>query len=150
MQVIYNVFDQQATDKLFPATVDSGTGIIVRVPLFESLLAGKRRPGHNWEEGDWRKNFLTDERLEEAIPHLDSIGKLTNDSYPTLAGLCLKFCLSHPAVTTVIVGMRNPKHVEANSALSDGSELDKETLDGLRAQAWEHGWLYPWDSRAKK
>jgi len=150
VQVIYNVFDQQATDKLFPAAMDAGTGIIVRVPLFEGLLAGKIKPGYSWEEGDWRKNFLTDERLKEAIPHLESISELTNDSYPTLAGLCLKFCLSHPAVTTVIVGMRNPKHVKANSVLSDGPDLNKETLGALKAQAWEHGWLYPWDSRVNK
>ena len=30
-----------------------------------------------------------------------------------------------------------------NSALSDGPDLGKETLDALKTQVWEHGWLYP-------
>ncbi len=150
VQVIYNVFDQQATDKLFPAALDTNTGIIVRVPLFEGLLGGKIRSGHKWNEGDWRANFLTEERLKEAEARLDAIERLTNDEYPTLASLALKFCLSHPAVTSVITGMRNPRHVKANIAVSDGPELDSGTLEALKKEAWEHGWLYPWDSRSKE
>ena len=144
VQVIYNIFDQQAAEKLFQAALEADTGIIVRVPLFEGLLGGKIRPGHSWNEEDWRKNFFTEERLEEAEKHLASIEKLTNDDYPSLASLALKFCLSHSAVTTVITGMRNPEHVKANIAVSDGPDLDKNTLEAIKKEAWEHGWLYPW------
>lgn len=145
IQVIYNVFEQQPVEELFPTTLENNVGIIVRVPLFEGLLAGKIRPGHNWDENDWRKDFLTDERLRQAEPRLESIKNLCTSDYDTMAALCLKFCLSHPAVTTVIVGMRNPHHVEANCAISDGPALSDETITALQKQTWEHGWVYPWD-----
>ncbi len=144
IQVIYNVFDQQASDKLFPAVRSHNVGIIVRVALFEGLLAGKIRPGHTWHADDWRKDFLTDERLRSAEPHLSAIEQLCTNNYQTLAALCLKFCLSNPAVTTVIAGMRNPRHVEANCAISDGPALSEETLQALYQQAWDHKWVYPW------
>ncbi len=144
VQVIYNVFDQQATEKLFPATIANNVGVIVRVALFEGVLAGKLRPNHKWDKGDWREKFLSNERLIEAEPHLEEIKKICTKDYDTTAALCLKFCLSHPAVTTVIAGMRNPQHVKANCALSDGSELSQDTIEVLQKQAWEHNWIYPW------
>jgi len=145
VQAIYNVFDQQPQERLFPATIENDVGIIVRVPLFEGLLAGKIRPGHEFVEGDWRGKFLTPERLEEAARHLDKLAELLDDECPTLAALSLKFCLSHPAVSTVIVGMTNPKHVAANVAVSDGRLLSEEKLAILKAHAFEHGWTYPWN-----
>ncbi len=147
VQVIYNVFDQQPIEKLFPAAIANNVGIIVRVSLFEGMLAGKIRPGHKWCEGDWRANFLREERLIEAEPHLDAIKNLCTPEYDTMAALCLKFCLSHPAVTTVIAGMRNPRHVEANCAISDGPALSQETIEALQKQAWEHNWEYPWTEK---
>jgi len=144
VQAIYNVFDQQPQERLFPATIENHVGIIVRVPLFEGLLAGKIHPGHKFVEGDWRGRFLTPERLEEAALHLDKLAELLNDETPTLAALSLKFCLSHPAVSTVIVGMTSPKHVDANVAVSNGKLFTEEQLAVLAEHAFDHGWTYPW------
>ena len=150
VQIIYNLFDQQPAEKLFPAALKHNIGIIVRVSLFEGILGGKIRPGHSFVENDWRAKFLTPERLEEVSPRLDELEKLVTNDYPTLASLALKFCLSHPAVSTVIAGMRNPRHVEANCAVSDGPALSDELLSELATHAWNHGWLYPWDKRNKE
>ena len=87
--------------------MSGGVGIIVRVPLFEGLLAGTIRSGHRFDEGDWRARFLTPQRLAEASERLDKLEALLDDQCPTLAALALRFCLSRPAVSTVIVGMRN-------------------------------------------
>jgi aryl-alcohol dehydrogenase-like predicted oxidoreductase len=144
VQAIYNVFDQQPEQRLFPVAIENNVGIIVRVPLFEGLLAGTIRPGQKFVEGDWRGKFLNAERLEEASPRLDALAELCNDDCPTLAALSLKFCLGHPAVSTVIVGMRNPRHVEANCAVSDGKPLSSELAAALKAHAWNHNWVYPW------
>lgn len=147
IQAIYNVFDRQPEDKLFPVVLEHNIGIIVRVPLFEGLLAGKIRPGHTFAEGDWRKDFLTEDRLREADKHLAELEQLLDEENPTLADLSLKFILSHPAVSTVIVGMTNPKYVDANCAVSGAKPLSQEKLAALKAQRWDHGWVYPWDRR---
>ncbi len=49
----------------------------------------------------------------------------------------LRFCLSHPAVSTVIPGMRTVAHARANCALSDQGPLDPSTLAIVRRHAWE-------------
>ena len=144
VQAIYNIFDQQPQENLFPAVIENDVGIIVRVPLFEGLLAGKIQPGHHFVEGDWRVKFLIPERLEQVAPRLEKLGELLDDEPPTPAALGLKFCLSHPAVSTVIVGMTNPEHVEANCAVSNGKPLSAAKLEKLREHAFKHGWVYPW------
>jgi aryl-alcohol dehydrogenase-like predicted oxidoreductase len=50
--------------------------------------------------------------------------------------MSLRFILSHPAVSTTIVGMRDPQHVRQNVAASDAGPLDS----GLLAELKEHRW----------
>ena len=147
VQCIYNIFDQQPKEKLYPKSIEHKVGILVRVSLFEGLLSGKLRPGHNFVEGDWRGKFLTEEKLQEVSPRLDALEALLDDETPTLASLGLKFCLSHKAVSTVLVGMTNPKHVDANCANSNGKYLSEEKLAKLKEHAWEHNWVYPWGKK---
>lgn len=148
VQVIYNIFEQRPKDFLLPAALENNVGILVRVPLEEGLLTGKISPGHKFPEGDWRAEWLTPERLEEAARRLERLKPFLAEDRPTLASLALKFCLSHKAVSTVLVGMRKPEHVEENCAASDGELLTEEELEVLAGHAFVHGWQYPW-SQAK-
>jgi aryl-alcohol dehydrogenase-like predicted oxidoreductase len=144
VQVIYNIFEQRPQEQLLPAALEGHTGIIVRVPFEEGLLTGALRPGYRFPEGDWRADWLTPERLAEAAARADALRQFIAPDRPTLPALALKFCLSHPAVSTVIPGMRRVSHVEANVAVSDGVLLDDDTLRRLKAHAFAHGWNYPW------
>ena len=54
-----------------------------------------------------------------------------------LPELALRFILAHPAVSTVIPGMRRTRHVEANLAASDGEPLPPRLLDALREHRWD-------------
>jgi aryl-alcohol dehydrogenase-like predicted oxidoreductase len=147
VQVIYNIFEQRPAETLFPAAIEHGAGIIVRVPLEEGLLSGAIGPDYEFAEGDWRKDWLTPDRLAEAAPRLEALQAFLSDDCPTLAALALKFCLSHPAVSTVIVGMRNKKHVRANCALANGKPLPADVLEELKRHAFTHGWVYPWHKK---
>lgn len=146
IQVIYNIFEQRPAAALLPAALASHTGIIVRVPFEEGLLTGALKPGYKFADGDWRANWLTPERLSEAAPRVDALKQFLAPDRPTLPSLALKFCLSHPAVSTVIPGMRKVANVEANTAASDGVLLDEVTLRQLKEHAFTHGWSYPWSA----
>jgi aryl-alcohol dehydrogenase-like predicted oxidoreductase len=146
IQVISNIFEQRPAEALLPAALASHTGIIVRVPFEEGLLTGALKPGYQFARGDWRASWLTPVRLEEAAPRVKALEQFLAPDRPTLASLALKFCLSHPAVSTVIPGMRKATHVEANIAASDGLLLDESTLNQLNAHAFTHGWSYPWSA----
>src|SRR5690606_35278638 len=55
----------------------------------------------------------------------------------SLAQGALRFCLSHPVVSTVIVGSTNPAHVRQNAEASEPGPLPAETVEALRAHRWE-------------
>ncbi len=144
VEVIYNIFEQRPAQKLFPAAQAGNVGIIARVPFEEGLLTGALTPDTVFEESDWRGKWLTPERLEEAQQRLEPLKAFLNEDRPSLAALALKFCLSHPAVSTVIPGMRTVSHVDANCAASDGKLLAAHLREELAKHAWNHGWAYPW------
>lgn len=144
IQVIYNIFEQRPAEELLPAALQHKVGIIVRVPFEEGLLTGKLGPNHRFSKGDWRADWLTPERLQAAAPHVEALRTYLNADRPTLATLALKFILSHPAVSTVIPGMRTSTHVAENVAASDGNLLSAADLENLRQHAYIHGWKYPW------
>lgn len=144
IQVIYNIFEQRPAEKLFPAAQAANVGIIARVPFEEGLLTGALTPDTQFDQDDWRREWLTPQRLQEAARHLEPLSAFLNEDRPTLARLALKFCLSHPAVSTVIPGMRTVAHVEDNCAASDSKLLTAHLREELARHAWNHGWAYPW------
>lgn len=147
VQVIYNIFEQRPAERLLPAALDKNVGIIVRVPFEEGLLTGKINESYKFAEGDWRSEWLTPGRIREATRRIKELERFLNEGAPTLAILALKFCLSHPAVSTVIPGMRKVLHVEENCKASDGKLLSEDTLVELKRHAFVHGWEYPWSQK---
>jgi aryl-alcohol dehydrogenase-like predicted oxidoreductase len=144
VQVLYNLWEQRPAEEMFPAAQEKNVGLIVRVPFEEGVLTGAFGPDHAFEATDWRRQWLTPARLAEAARRVDKLRPFLNEDRPTLAALALKFCLSHPAVSTVIPGMRKVVHVEANGAVSDGRLLNETELAELKHHAFAHGWKYPW------
>ena len=136
VQVIYNLFDQSPEDELFPYCEQHGIGVIVRVPFDEGALTGKLTPDTKFPEGDFRHMYFHGNRKQKVWDAVQAIVRgadITLDELPTLA---LRFCLSPTAVSTVIPGMRNVRHVAANVAASDAGPLPPDMLQKLRAHRW--------------
>jgi aryl-alcohol dehydrogenase-like predicted oxidoreductase len=55
----------------------------------------------------------------------------------SLPEMSLRFILSNPAVSTMIVGMRKPEHVRQNVAASDAGPLDVGLLKSLKGYRWD-------------
>ena len=144
IQVIYNIFEQRPQHSLLPAALRHNVGIIVRVPFEEGLLTGTLKPGHQFAEGDWRSGWATPERLTQALPRVEALERIAAREGMSLSELALRWILSHPAVSTVIPGMRTRRYVAVNAAASDGVLLSAATLEELHAHAFTHGWKYPW------
>lgn len=144
VQVIYNIFEQRPAEGLLDAAIKANVGIIARVPFEEGLLTGNFGPEVKMDPLDWRAQWMTPARRRDAAGRVEALKKFLKPDRPTLAALSLKFCLSHPAVSTVIPGMRRKAHVDSNCAASDGKLLSKDELKQLEQHKWVHGWLYPW------
>jgi aryl-alcohol dehydrogenase-like predicted oxidoreductase len=142
VQVVYNIFDQNPEDELFPYCQQHGIAILARVPFDEGSLTGTLGPDSTWPQGDWRNLYFTPPRLRETLERVERLLPLV-PSGQTLPELALRFILNHPAVTTTIPGMRRPAHVRANLVASDGRPLPSDLLDRLRAHRWERDWQVP-------
>jgi len=135
VQVVYNLFDQNPEDELFPFCRERDIAVIARVPFDEGSLTGTLRPGTTWPEGDWRNLYFAPEKL---APILERVGAVRQDLPPdmTLPEMALRFILGCPDVSTVIPGMRRIAHVERNMAASDAGPLPEPLQAKLRRHRW--------------
>ena len=136
VQVIYNIFEQGPEDALFPLCEELGVAVIARVPFDEGTLTGNITRESVFEEGDWRKRYFTPENLEASVSRAEALSKDVPEGM-TMAELALRFILHHPAVSTVIPGMRQAAHVHSNIASSDDFTLDDELIKTLRKHRWD-------------
>lgn len=133
VQVIYNVFDQNPEDELFPLCRELGVAVIARVPFDEGSLTGTLTKQSTWPEGDWRNTYFVPENLVPSVDRADRLKPLVPAGM-TMAEMALRFVLSNPDVATVIPGMRKPHHVRANLAAT--APLPAELLAELRKHRW--------------
>jgi len=134
VQVIYNIFEQEPAAELLPVAKEQNVGIIVRVAMEEAALTGKFNKETTFPEDDFRSKYFAGDRLGRVVDRVEKI----REDFPdhNLAELALRFALQHPAVSTVIAGMRNPRQVELNVPVADMPPLSDEEMDNLRQHAW--------------
>jgi aryl-alcohol dehydrogenase-like predicted oxidoreductase len=142
VQVVYNIFDQAPEDELFPLCQELGVAIIARVPFDEGSLTGTMTMHDTWPKGDWRNLYFTPENLRETLTRVDRV-KADVPAGMDLPDLALRFTLHHPAVTTVIPGMRTVRHVEKNAAVSDGNPFPANLLEAMRRHRWDRNSVIP-------
>lgn len=136
VQVIYNIFDQAPEDLLFPACRKHDVGVIARVPLDEGSLGGKLTQDTTFPDGDWRARYFSAENLKATLPRIEALKRLLPEGM-TMAELALRFILSEPTVSTLIVGMRAARNVEENLMVSEKGALPPDLVTALRAHRWD-------------
>jgi aryl-alcohol dehydrogenase-like predicted oxidoreductase len=136
VQVIYNIFDQSPQADLFPLCLERGIGVLARVPLDEGALTGTLREDTQFDPNDFRTAYFRDGRKKEVVERVKALQEDLTGVPGTLPEIALRFCLSHPAVSTVIPGMRKVRNVESNCAVSDSGPLDPATIETLRRHTW--------------
>jgi aryl-alcohol dehydrogenase-like predicted oxidoreductase len=136
VQVIHNIFDQAPEDKLFPVCQELNIGVIARVPLDEGSLGGKMTLETKFPKGDWRAMYFGPKNLPPTVERVEKL-KARLPVGLTLPQMALRYILSFPAVSTIIVGMRKPEHVRQNIAASDAGPLGAELLRTLKAHRWD-------------
>jgi aryl-alcohol dehydrogenase-like predicted oxidoreductase len=142
VQVIYNIFEQEPAAELLPAAQESNVGILVRVVFDEGVLTGKYTAESRFPEGDFRNNYFAGDRLERSVGRVEKIKADIADSGLTMVQVALQFVLAHPAVSTIIPGIRNVQQAEANTSVSDLPPLPEALMLKLREHAWMRGHWY--------
>ena len=139
VQVIFNVFDQTPQRALFPLCRELNIGVLARVPLDEGALTGGITAETEFDPAEFRAWYFRGDRKEQVVAKVNSLraelGAAGHDE--PLADTALRFCLSDPAVTTVIPGMRKIRNVEQNMAVSEKGPLPAQILEILKRHAWD-------------
>ena len=136
VQVIYNIFDQNPEDELFPACREKDVAVIARVPFDEGSLTGTLTLESTWPKGDWRGTYFVAENLKSSLEHADALKPLLKDGM-SMPEMALRFILNNEDVATIIPGMRKVKNVESNIAASAKGPLSA----ALHAELRKHRWI---------
>jgi aryl-alcohol dehydrogenase-like predicted oxidoreductase len=136
VQVIYNIFDQNPEDELFPACREKNIAVIARVPFDEGSLTGTLTLDSKWPANDWRSTYFVPENLTASVTRADALKPLLQAGM-TMPELALRFILNNPDVSTIIPGMRKLRNVEANLAASDKGPLPAPLHAQLRPHRWD-------------
>jgi aryl-alcohol dehydrogenase-like predicted oxidoreductase len=136
VQVIYNIFDQNPVDELFPACSEMDVAVIARVPFDEGTLTGTLTKESKWAQGDWRNTYFVPENLIPSVEHADALKPLIPEGM-TMPEMALRFILGEPTVSTIIPGMRKPSHVKANLSASDKGLLNNDLMKELTKHRWD-------------
>ncbi|WP_394553371.1 aldo/keto reductase [Agromyces sp. MMS24-JH15] len=123
-QPTYSILNRGIEREVLPVAQRHGMGVLVWSPLAQGMLTGRVRKG---QQTDLRRarmlTHLSDERridiVEQLIPLAEQAGvKLTH--------LAIAFAITHPAVTSAIVGPRTMAHLDdylAGAALALSDDL---------------------------
>lgn len=148
LQIIFNLFRQNAIEELFPIAMANDVGIIVRLPLASGVLSGKMSRGQVFAESDHRnynrngKFFSQGETFsgvpfDRAIDFVDEMKSWIPEGM-SMAQMAMRWLLDQPAVSTVITGASRPEQVVENAAVSDLEPLSPKLHAKLAKYYREH------------
>ncbi len=136
VQVIYNIFDQNPEDLLFPLCKKLDIAVIARVPFDEGTLTGTFTKETVFPKNDWRSTYFVPENLNSSVDHANALKPLI-PSGMTMPEMALRFILGNDEVHTIIPGMRKLNHVVSNIAASDGKRLEDSLQEKLKNHRWD-------------
>ena len=141
IQLIFNLFRQNAIDELFPLATANDVGIIVRLPLASGVLAGKMTVDQQFAPTDHRQYNRSGEAFSQgetfsgvpfelAVELAERIRPWVPEGQ-SMAQMATRWILDHPAVSTIITGASRPDQARENASVSDLDSLPAELHERL-------------------
>lgn len=129
-QPTYSILNRGIEREVLPVAQRYGMGVLVWSPLAQGMLTGRVRRG---EQTDLRRaaifTHLSDERRIDAV---EKLIPLADESGIKLTHLAIAFAITHPGVTSAIVGPRTMEHLDDYLAGAD-LVLTDDLLDRIDA-----------------
>jgi len=120
LQPPYNLLQRDVEQRELPLALEMGFGVITYSTLARGLLSGKYAPGHQFGDFRDRDPRFHGERLERTLACLEKLKPFAEKYGLTLPQLAVRWVLTHPAVTSAIVGIKRPEHIESIVPAADG------------------------------
>ncbi len=138
----YSIFVRHIEWDVLPVAKHYGMGVIVWSPLAGGWLAGKYRRGRDVPSDSRAVRYAARgspiaRRYDPSVPEnerkldvVEDLILLAKKAGTSITHLAIAFTLSHPAVTSAIIGPRTPEQLRDLLAAAD-VRLDTETLDAI-------------------
>jgi len=110
---------------IFPTTLAEGIGNVNFSPLAHGMLTGKYLPGKPTPKGtraadpDINEDIMGLYWTEENKQKGQELVKIANDLGVSAVQLAIAWCLKHPAITSVILGIRTVEQMKENLKAAD-------------------------------
>jgi aryl-alcohol dehydrogenase-like predicted oxidoreductase len=145
VQIILNALRLKPLEKVLPTAIETGVGIIARVPLASGLLSGKydehttfaqddhrtyNRDGSAFDVGETFSGVPFDVGLKAAA----DFTTLARDSAPdglTASQAAIAWAWQLPGVSTVIPGARSEEQARSNAVAGAAPSLGEDFLAGV-------------------
>jgi aryl-alcohol dehydrogenase-like predicted oxidoreductase len=136
----YSLLTRAIEYDVLPTCLRHGIGVLTYSPLAGGWLSGKYRKGREVSgPGSAARGQRFPGRYDAANPAnaakldaADALGALADETGMTLIQMATAFTVSHPAVTSSIIGPRTMEHLDSYLA-ADGVDLSSDVLDRIDA-----------------
>jgi aryl-alcohol dehydrogenase-like predicted oxidoreductase len=132
LQPQYNLFHREVEADVLPFCTEHGIGVVAYSPLASGLLGGRYTDETTFPEGDWRGSHpdFTGEGLQRNVARVERLKEIAGQQGKTVAQLAIAWVLAQRGVTSAIVGVRKPRHIEDAMPAMDWT-LDTGTLHAI-------------------
>lgn len=120
LQPLYNMLAPEVEARELPVCVENRMGVISYSSLARGLLTGKYTPEAHF--GDFRDDdpYFHGESYEAIKAGLDKLKPYCEKYRLTLPQFAVRWVLTHPAITSAIIGVKKPDHIESIAPAADG------------------------------
>ena len=126
LQPHYNLLFRDIEERELPFCLENRIGVIPYSPLYRGLLSGKYAPDHVFEDHRAHQKYFSGEPFKRILAALQSLQPYADKYGLTIPQLSIAWLLTHPAVTSAIVGIKNTDHI---STITPAAEVQLEQQD---------------------
>lgn len=113
LQPTYSLLARDVEQRELPYCLQHRIGVIPYSPLYRGLLTGKYESGHTFGDHRDKEPLFSGAGFARIRQALDEIRPLADFHGLTLGQFAIRWVLTHPAVTSAIVGIKTPDQIES-------------------------------------
>lgn len=120
LQPLYHLCARGVESAELPFCLSRRIGVITYSSLFRGILTGKYAKDHEFDDPRSEQPFFSGEPFWRLLKGVDEIRPLAEKHGLTPAQFAVRWVLTNPAVTSAIVGIKNPDQIESIAPAADG------------------------------
>ena len=113
LQPWYNLLERDNEKREFPFCLEHRIGVIPYSPLYRGLLTGKYARNHQFTDDRANLALYQGAAFQRMLDGIDALRPIAESLGLTVAQFAIRWILTNPTVTSAIVGIKSPEHVES-------------------------------------